>query len=170
MSNLICEANDPTPYYLRNLPDMKILNLQEIINDHTLHIALRNHAAVLLQGIVHEGKHQQYCSTGLFFFGCSNFIIADLVDMARDFEEEYSAWLVSNSLQEQTKLRNLTMLAFLLCRGEGIPELSPVVLAEALPRLVKLINAEGRFRKGVLKNIPEYKDYFLLNSCTLASP
>ncbi len=169
MSNLVCEKSDETPWYLRNLPDMKILNLQEIINDHTLHISVRNHAAVLLQGIVHEGKHQQYCSTGLFFFGCSNFIIADLVDMSRDFEHEYSSWLVSNNLQEQTKLRNLTMLAFLLARGEGIPELSPMVLQEALPRLVKLINAEGRFRKGVLKNIPEYKDYFLLNSCTLAS-
>lgn len=167
MSNLICEKSDETPWYLRNLPDMKILNLQEIINDHTLHISVRNHAAVLLQGIVHEGKHQQYCSTGLFFFGCSNFVIADLVDMSRDFEAEYSTWLVSNNLQEQTKLRNLTMLAFLLCRGEGIPELSPVVLAEALPRLVKLIDHEGKFRKGILKNIPEYKNYYLLNSCSV---
>ena len=163
------EKPDDTPWFLRNLPNLQMLNLQGVFEDHTLHYCVRGQAALLIQGLVLNNERQQYCNAGLFFYGASDSVIADLFAMQQGFEDEYSEWLVSPDLAVQNNLRNLTTLAFVLARGEGVTELSPVVLLEALPNLCRLVQKESKYRKGILKNIPDYQQYFVLNECTIKS-
>lgn len=167
MPEVTYDTPDNIPYYLKNLPAMNILNLQGVLEDHTLHYSIRQYAAILIDGVVVNNQHQAYCNTGLFFFGATNFTIADLFAMQQNFNEEYSEWLVSPDLAVQRNLRNLTTLAFLLARGEGICELSAIVLQEALPNLCKLIRSESKFRKNITKSIPDYRRYYVLNSSTI---
>lgn len=167
MPEVTYDTPDNIPYYLRNLPSINILNLQGVLDDHTLHISLRNYAAILIDGVVVNNQHQAYCNTGLFFFGATNFTIADLFAMQQGFDESYSEWLVSKDLTTNSNLRNLTVLSLLLARGEGVPELSAVVIQEALPNLCKLIREESKFRKGISKTIPDYRRYYVLNSSTI---
>lgn len=159
MSNLICEANDPTPYYLRNLPDIKVLNLKEVMNDVSLHVSLRNFCAYLLEA---KQTNQPYRSTGSFFYGLPNFAVNDLYSFQEGFDEDYSGWLVSNKLDEQLALKNLTTLALVLANAEGMPDIAAKVLQEALPNLVALIKLEHAYRQGLA--VVDYKQYSLFDA------
>lgn len=167
MPEVTYSTPDNIPYYLKNLPNITILNLQGVFEDHSLHISIRQQAGVLIQGLPVNGVEQSYCNAGYFFFNATNFTIADLFVMQQGFDDSYSEWLVSPDLAVQHNLRNLTTLAFLLARGEGICELSPVVLVEALPNLCKLIKLESSFRKGLSKSIPDYRRYYVLNTSSI---
>lgn len=159
MPEVTYSTPDNIPYYLKNLPNIAILNLQGVFEDHSLHISIREQAAVLIQGLPINGVEQSYCNAGYFFFNATNFTIADLFAMQQGFDESYVEWLTSDDLHIRNNLRNLTTLALLLARGEGRCELSPEVVAEALPNLCKLIREESRHRKNISKEIPNYKEY-----------
>ena len=149
----------PEPWYLKNLPNFKLLDLNSVMNDITLHVNLRNLSAAMLQA---GALGKEYNSTGAFFFASPNFFIADLYEMQQGFEDEYSAWLVSTNLDEQLKLKNLTTLAFLLARCEGYTELSAEVIQEALPNLCTLIVLESKHRKGLAW--VDYKQFSLFDA------
>lgn len=144
MSSLICEKSDETPWFLRNLPKMETLNLNEIMNDPTIYLGTRNLAATLISSY---NQDVFYRATGAFFHGLPNYMLADLFDMQQNFDEEYLEWISNKSLEKQYKLKNLTCLAFMLARAEGMTEMTTDVLREAFPQLCKLIRENSKARK-----------------------
>lgn len=159
MNNLVCEKSDETPWYMRNLPKINVLNLRGVFEDTTLHINTRNLSAALIEA---NDYGIPYKSVGSFFYALPNFAVADYFSMQQGFEDSYVEWLVSHNLDEQYKLKNLTTLAFLLARSEGLPDLDPKVLQEALVNLVALIKLESAYRKGLA--VVDYKQYSLFDA------
>jgi hypothetical protein len=137
--------------------DLVLLNLQTICNDWTIHQFNRKLASDMLS------SGQSYFSTGAVFYAMPNWVVADLYDMVENFEDEYSEWLVNKDLQSVSRVKNLTLLTFLLARGEGYLELSADTLREGLPNLVTLIRLESKARKGSTMK-PNYAQYSLFDA------
>jgi hypothetical protein len=147
---------EPKPW-LRCDPELKLsmLNLQEVVNDWTVHQFIRKVAGDMMLTKI------PYTSTGSIFYAMPNYAVADLAIMAEGFEDHYSEWLVSQDLNSVTRLKNLTLFAFLIARCEGLPDLAPKVIMEALPNLVALLKLEQKYRQG-LANV-NYLQYSLFD-------
>jgi hypothetical protein len=163
MPEVTYDSPDKLPWYLKDNPVIPMLDLKNVLEDYSLHISIRNYAAVLIQGVVVNSEHQSYCSTGAFFQGMSGFMVADLFNIQQDFDDNYAEWIMSNDFVINSKLRNLTTLTFLLARGEGVPDVCSAVLQEGLPKLCQLIRNESKHRKGIIKGVPNYRSYYLLS-------
>lgn len=122
----------------------QLLNINQIVDDPTIHMAIRNLAATLIENY---SRGIYYRSTGAFFWGLPNYMLADLFSMQQGFKEEYLEWISNTSLKKQYNLKNLTCLAFLLARAEGMTEMNTEVLKEVLPQLCKLIQQDSTARK-----------------------
>jgi len=122
----------------------KLLNLNEIIDDPTIHISVRQLAAQLVSDY-NEGIF--YRSTGSFFYGLSNYLLADLFTLQSGFDEEYLEWISNPTDKTSYNLRNLTTLALLLARAEGQTEITAEVLQLTLPWLCSLIRYVSKKRK-----------------------
>lgn len=122
----------------------KVLNLNEIIDDPTIHISVRQLAAQLVSDY-NEGIF--YRSTGSFFYGLSNYLLADLFTLQQGFDDEYLEWISNPTEKTSYNLRNLTTLALLLARAEGQTEINTEVLQLTMPWLCRIIRFVSKERK-----------------------
>jgi hypothetical protein len=152
MVNITEHTPDKEPWFPNGKLKMIALTLQAIVNEVSVHGIIRAIAADLIL------NDQQYKSVGSIFYAMNNLGIADLYSMQNNFDEEFSEYLAGTSLNNSYNVRNLSLLAMLIARAEGITEISAEVVRVGLPRLVKLIQHESRFRKGIVKTI-DYTKY-----------
>jgi hypothetical protein len=146
---------DKEPWFNSNKPKMLSLNLQAIVNEVSVHGVLRAIAADLI-------LNTQYKSTGAVFYALNNLAVADLYSMQVNFEDDFSEYLAGTSLNNSFNVRNLSLLVMLIARAEGHTEISAEVVRVGLPQLVKLIQHESKYRKGVLKTT-DYLKYTIFN-------
>ena len=162
MSNITEATPDKQPWFPNGQPKMLALNLSAIVNEISVHGIIRAIAAELIL------SDKQYKSAGSIFYAINNLGIADLYSMAQDFDEEFSEYLAGTSLNNSFNVRNLSLLVMLIARAEGHTEISAEVVRVGLPRLVKLIQHESKYRKGVLKTT-DYTKYSIFHEDVVPS-
>lgn len=144
----------------------KILDLHQVALDWTLYWCIRKFAAELIQLGSPNGvgalQNNPYVSTGAFFYGLPNAAVGDLYLMQTGFDTDYLEWVASVDMISNVRLKNLTTLAFLLARAEGLPEIEPKVLMQALPNLCLLLQLEHKYRQGLVT--VDYKQYSLFDA------
>lgn len=143
----VTEATPDHQPWLRCDPEahINILDLKEIVFDWTIHQYVRKVAADL------ELSPISYTSAGSIFYSMPNSAVADFAEMVSGFDDYYLEWLSSSDPKITYRLRNITLLSFLIARCEGVPDLSVWVIQEALPNFVKLCKLESMYRKGIVK-------------------